>query len=351
MAAGAPCRAFAQAEEEPILLFGARGGIRGDAMEAAVSVPFEQASGITVENVTYPDMAKLQAMVETNTLDIDLMTTDSKEIVLLSRRGLLEPIDYSQLPPNLEQDLLPGSILEYGVAELVYGQGLVYNTEHFSAGNHPRSWAEFWDVEKFPGPRMLPNAEQSIGPLEVALIADGVAVEDLYPIDVDRAFAKLDLIKPHIVKWWGSSAEGMNLLTSRNAVLGMMTFGRVVTTKMEQEIPLDIEFSEGFAKFFYWIVPKGAKHPGNAHKYMSHFFDPKVYGAFMNAYPSYGPVLKTASEYIEPKFLDNLITAPKYADDVVLLTDKSDAWWIEQDASGVSNFDKVLERWNEWVAA
>ena len=35
-------------------------------------------------------------------------------------------------------------------------------------------------------------------------MADGVAPDKLYPLDVDRAFKKLEEIKPNITVWWTS---------------------------------------------------------------------------------------------------------------------------------------------------
>ena len=55
----------------------------------------------------------------------------------------------------------------------------------------------------------LTNATQ--GPLEEALLADGVEPKDLYPLDVDRAFRKLDQIKHYVRKWWANGSEVMQL--------------------------------------------------------------------------------------------------------------------------------------------
>lgn len=76
-----------------------------------------------------------------------------------------------------------------------------------TAANWPRqpaSWADFWDVDKYPGKRGL--RKRAVYNLEFALLADGVKVEDVYrvlstPTGVERAFAKLSELKPHI-QWW-----------------------------------------------------------------------------------------------------------------------------------------------------
>ena len=68
---------------------------------------------------------------------------------------------------------------------------LTYNTKSFGAGNHPRSWREFWDVGKFPGTRTLAGMSTGTPNLEFALLADGVPKEKIYPIDIARAFRPL----------------------------------------------------------------------------------------------------------------------------------------------------------------
>src|SRR3546814_20081773 len=65
-------------------------------------------------------------------------------------------------------------------------------------GPGPQSWADFWDMKRFPGKRGMrrtPNYS-----LEFALMADGVPADRVYPMlrtpaGVDRAIRKLDEIR------------------------------------------------------------------------------------------------------------------------------------------------------------
>jgi putative spermidine/putrescine transport system substrate-binding protein len=334
-------------EEEKILNIGSHGGILEDVLRESVYNPFTAETGIEIRTSPYPNLAKVQAMVQTNTVDIDLWEADGKEMLILARRGLLEPINFSLLPPNIKEDLIPGAVHDFGLGDIIWGSGMVYNREKFK-DSHPRTWAEFWDVAKFPGPRSLPDAAYQMGPLEAALLADGVTPDKLYPLDVDRAFASLDRIKPQVVKFWATSAEGLNLITSGNSVLGMITFGRLITMKHRGEDPgIDIEFNQGIAKFSYLCMPKGAKHVRNAHRFMQFYFEPKNHAAFINAYPAYGYTNKRAEEFIKPETLKKIITEPERFKNIVMFNDQ---WWAEEDSSGKSNYEKVLERWQTWVS-
>ena len=72
------------------------------------------------------------------------------------------------------------------------------------------------------------------GVLEIALLADGVAPDKLYPLDLDRAFRKLDTIKSEIV-WWSGGAQSQQLLASGEASVGQFWNGRVFAVQKEQE--------------------------------------------------------------------------------------------------------------------
>lgn len=68
--------------------------------------------------------------------------------------------------------------------------------------------------------------------LEAALLADGVPMDELYPLDLDRAFAKLDTIKDDIV-WWTKGAEPSQMLSTGEADYALAWSGRIATAKDE----------------------------------------------------------------------------------------------------------------------
>jgi putative spermidine/putrescine transport system substrate-binding protein len=94
------------------------------------------------------------------------------------------------------------------------GVAIAYDADKLKTA--PSGWADFWDVQKFPGKRGLrKRAEYN---LEFALMADGVKAEDVYQVlgtkaGVDRAFAKLSQIKPAI-QWWEAGAQPPQWLAS-----------------------------------------------------------------------------------------------------------------------------------------
>ena len=126
----------------------------------------------------------------------DITAINQADLLRADREGLLEPVDWSIVKRD---KLFPGAVYANGLAYCALGTNLVYRKDKFPRGG-PRTWADFWDVQKFPGHRaMLSNAVRA---LQFALVADDVPPDKVFPIDVDRAFRKLDQIKPHVKVWW-----------------------------------------------------------------------------------------------------------------------------------------------------
>lgn len=341
--AGVPTAA--RAAEEPVLVIGVHGGAYEDVQRKIFFEPFTRETGIKIVGVPYPNIAKVKAMVDTKTVDVDLVELDGKDLEILSKRGLLEKIDYSVIPKDTLDGLKKVAIHPNGIGMFVWPTGITYNTKKFTKDNHPRNWTEFWDVKKFPGARTLPEPTYLIGPIEMTLMADGVPPDKLYPPDLDRAFKSLERIKPSVVKWYKGSAESTQILSSGNADLGANTFGRIINMKKDGA-PMDIEYNQVLVKIDYWMVPKGAKHYQNAMKFIAFYHDPKRLGEYANAYPVFGPINSKAVPYIDKVILAQLATSPGNAERIIYV---NEAWWAAEDSSGKSNYEKVLDRWNKWI--
>jgi putative spermidine/putrescine transport system substrate-binding protein len=118
-------------------------------------------------------------------------------------------------------------------------------------GKKPASWADFWNVKDFPGKRALPDYASYALPL--ALLADGVKPENLYPLDVDRAFASLQKIKAHVAVWWTSGAQAPQLLEDREVKYAAAWSGRIVGNPK-----LEYTYNQALLQVSYFVVPKGA---------------------------------------------------------------------------------------------
>ena len=174
------------------------GGTMQETQQKAYFEPFEKITGIKVRAFPGSDPTKIKAMVDTGNVEWDMAQLSRGSIMNLQKRGdYFEKIDYDIVDPGVEKQYR----FEYGLEMLVWAQVLAYRTDAFK-GAAPTSWADFWDTKKFPGDRAMFGTSSGGWPeMEFALMAAGVAPDQLYPLDVDKALASYGKIKKDVVKW------------------------------------------------------------------------------------------------------------------------------------------------------
>jgi putative spermidine/putrescine transport system substrate-binding protein len=320
------------AEEEKILYFNSSGGMLQKAQQKAYFDFYTKDTGIKVIYSSPSNFAKLKMMVESGNIEWDITELPMRDYVRAVRDGLLEPVDWSVIDPNNE---IPKEYqLKWAYPGSAYSTIFAYRTVKYSKENHPKTWSEFWDVKKFPGPRSLRN--NPVDNLEFALMADGVPKDNLYPLDIERAFKSLDKIKPHIAVWWTAGAQPPQLLSDGEVEFTTAWNGRITTIKKEGA-PVEIEWNQGLLKVSRYGIPKGAKHKKNAMlmlKYMARA-EGQAISAKMTGYTGFN---KRLGEFLDPETAKNLCTYPENAKVQAVQNAK---WWLE-------NADKVTEMWQSW---
>ena len=314
------------------LVFASWGGDLQNAQRKSHLDAFEKETGIKVIEDSTVGFGKLKAMVESKNVEWDVVDLGERHVIVGGREGLLEPLDYKIIDKSL---LFPQSSREFGVASFYYTHGIAYSTRTFSVQNHPKTWAEFWDVKKFPGPRTLRDNPKDN--LEFALMADGVVPNKLYPLDVDRAFRSLDKIKPHVTKWWTSGNQPAQLLTDGEVVAAGLWHGRAITVK-NQGAKVDIEFNQSMLLSDWFAVPKGAKNKELAMKFIQFTCQAKQQALFSNLI-TYSPANPKAFELISKERAAILPTSPENIKNVV---PGNEDWWG-------TNFNTMEERWKAWI--
>jgi putative spermidine/putrescine transport system substrate-binding protein len=329
-----PGRGIAQTEapKPSQLVVNASGGAMGQAMQSSYVKLFEQRFGIPVVLTSPPDLGKLKAMVESNNVEWGVTEISSNEALRAARLGLLDPIDDSVV----DRSNYPAAArLKFLLTTSVYSTVLGYRTDVFKNGDYPKSWAEFWDVKRFPGGRSM--YDSPVDNLEFALLADGVPMDKLYPIDVDRAFKKLDQIKPHITAWWQTGAQPAQMLVDKEVVLTTAFNGRVYTV-LKQGAPVGLSWAQGCIKQAYFGVPKGTKDPAWSQKFLSVMTDPQAQSVFANTFMS--PGLNPESlKYSDPAVVPYLPTTPQ---NLAQQFWQDDGWWDQ-------NVTEVKQRWQRWM--
>ncbi|MFC1597200.1 ABC transporter substrate-binding protein [Planctomycetota bacterium] len=310
------------------------GGAFQDAQRAAYFEPFTKATGIEIREASYGgEYAKIKLMVESGNIEWDLVDIESDMLLRGAKAGLYEPIDYAVVDKN---DLVGEGAHRYGVASDLFSSALAYSTDAFPKGKEPKDWADFWDTERFPGPRSLRRDPRST--LEFALLADGVEPEKLYPLDVDRAFASLDRIRPSITVWWTSGHQPSELLASGEVVLASSFSARIWVASIKDEKPMAFTFNQALIDPEWWITPRGCEKKALAMQFIA-FASRAENQANFPEHIGLGPSNPKALELIEPALARQLNTHPDNFTQQIFV---DAAWWAE-------NYASVQKRWLAWI--
>jgi putative spermidine/putrescine transport system substrate-binding protein len=206
--------------EQPVTYFG-YGGAWKAAITQAFFDPFTRKTGIPVQYQEPYIFAKLRAMHEAKAQQIDLVGLTGMEVYIAARTGMMTPIDWSVVDKSA---LDPRQLhLAGAIGCTSQSMNVCYSKKKWPGADHPSSWADFWDVEKFPGRRAL--RRDAVWTMEAAAKADGVKDEAFYPLEVERVFRSLDRIKPHIKTWWSDNSQAQQLMEQEEVDLIHMTNG------------------------------------------------------------------------------------------------------------------------------
>lgn len=339
LALGAAAPAFAQGLEKELVI-ATTGGLFEKSLKEFFYLPFGKAKNVDVVAVAIevPDQwAKVQAMARSGTMEFDIVTATPPDLV--QKRDLLQPIDCSKLP-SVAANGVKGACNPYGVMRTVGGMLIGYSTESFKGANVPTTWADFWDVAKFPGPRALPDTgdREWWVPL-AALLADGVAPDKLFPIDLDRAYRKLDKLRPSITVWWKSGDQLQQILRNKEVVMTMGYSGRMIQL-MNTKVPVSVSWNGAIRDVGYMSIPKNAPHPKAAMAYLDYFYatSPEQHVNFVNSVFYDTGNAKTVNLFA-PERRAMLATSAENFDKLIV----ADYEWIG------NNRPMLRDRWLAWL--
>jgi putative spermidine/putrescine transport system substrate-binding protein len=311
------------------------GGSAGDSNRAAYFEPFAKETGIRVVEDVGPTMDKVKAQLDAGKVTWDvLIDIGAFRMFQGVKQNLLEPIDYNVVTNT--KDLIDNSLFPYGVGTNVSSFVQTYSTKTYGAGKHPKSWAEFWDITAFPGHRSM--QQLAFLTLEMALIADGVPADKLYPLDVERAFRKIKEIKPHIDKWTTTYGQPIQLLTDGEIDL-TQTFSSRTTEALAKGAPIAVEWNEGLISWDLWSVPKGAPNKAAAMQLINFSLDAKRQAHCATLY-SNGPSNKLAIPLLSDDLRKRLPSSPGILEKQIWTDDK---FWAD-------NLAPLSERFTLWLA-
>jgi putative spermidine/putrescine transport system substrate-binding protein len=197
----------------------------------------------------------------------------------------------------------------------------------------PQSWADVWDVKRFPGKRGFQKVPWVA--LEIALVADGVPTDKLYPLDVDRAFKSLDRIRPYAVFQDLNSLT--NLYAQQEVLIGDLNLARTKSL-MKDGVPLKYTWSQAILDTERLGVLRGAPNRANAMKLIEFALRPEQQLKVLDIL-GYSPTAKSALAKISPDQAKDLPGTPETLPNSFFL---DGLWWGQNGA-------KVGRRFEEWL--
>lgn len=306
------------------------------ALQSAYVQPFTALTLIPVQQETWDggiDTLREHAKGGDNAWDIVLLDPD--ELGNACNEGLLERIDWSAV--GGKDHYLAMAVTECGVGAVIANTVLAWDKDKLPV---VPNWSDFWDVAKYPGKRGLRRGVR--GNLEIALLADGVAPNEIYKTlattdGVERAFRKLDQLKPYLT-WWSSEAEAARILASGDVLMTSAPSGRIVTAAEKQHRGFGVQFANSLFEVQSWAVMKGAPMAKAAQQFLYFAGMPAVELRLLKTSGDSG-LAKGLNDQLSPEMLAASPAAPA---NLAAALKVDSAFWRD-------NLPKLRQRFDAWV--
>lgn len=308
------------------------GGALQDAERKAYLEPAAKALGITIKEDNMDGLAAVRAQVLSGKPSWDVVELGSTECAQAQQEGLVGPLDYSVIDAK---DIDKSVVSSHWIGSHAYATVVAWADD--TGRPVAKHWKQFFDPQ-VKGARAL--YRQPWLTMEAALLGDGVAPADLYPLDVDRALKVLARIKPQVVNWWSAGADSAQLLRSREVDFLAIWNGRVNDVKASGDA-VDYSFDGALLSHDCLIVPKGAPNKAQAMKVIAEIMKPESQAMLATLIP-YSPTNAKAYELpiISPELAQRLPTSPQNIKKVVTV---SPQWWVD-------NQEAVRQRFSLFIA-
>lgn len=309
------------------------GGDAVDAMRRAFADPWNK-SGHTRQAVVSgggPSSAKIKAMVESNSVAWDVCDRNLPASLELGRQKLLEEVDYSIVDRG---KVRPDHAGRWGIGNYIFSYVLTWDSKAFG-GRKPETWADLWNTKEFPGKRTL--RKHIDGQLEPALLADGVAPDKLYPLDVKRALDKIKQIKADTL-FWASGAESQQLFRDGEVTMGNLFSTRASVVRRQTNDRIAYSFRQASGWVGAWIVPKGNPAGKDAWRLVAAMQDPAEQVELLKMLGN-GPVNPAAAKLESPELA---AMDPGHPDNWAMQIPANAEWYAEYSPTVLNQYIEAI---------
>ncbi len=296
----------------------------------------------------------IREQVESGEVTWDVVDVLSHEARVGCDEGLFEDLDREMFEKASDGTLMDDDIMvqvpnDCVVPQVFWSYVAFYQEGRFE-GDQPYRIEDFFDLGKFPGKRGLRSWPQGL--IEMALVADGVAIRNVYkvmstPDGINQAFRMLDKIRDDVVIW-NSGSEPLELVKSGEVSMALAYNGRVGSAVLTRDEKF-VTIWDGQVLDEEWLVlVKGSPNAEEAKKFLIHASAP-AQQARQARFINYGPMRASAFDIIrngEPWFHNgrNIMPhMPNRPEVIVRSIIASPEWWVDFG-------EPVEERYNAWMA-
>jgi len=268
---------------------------------------FQKETGIKVTYDNYSSNDELFAKMSAGSTGYDIIVPTDATLVKMIHADLVEPLDLSLITNigNIEQRFRtaaydPGN--KYSIPWQWGTTGIGFDKT--KVGGKVTDWDAF-NLPAIKGKSSF--LDEARDAFAMALFALKLDPNTTDTGDLDQAKDYLISLKKKIKT---ITSDYQDPLASGELLLSQAYSGDVFTIQVDNP---KVEYIIPKSGAFSWVdsmaVPKGAKHPGNAEKFMNYMLEPKVGAALTNTV-HYGSPNQAATPYIDKAILDNPLIYP-----------------------------------------
>jgi putative spermidine/putrescine transport system substrate-binding protein len=315
------------------------GGSSQEADRKAYFTPFTRSTGIALqEDSWHGGLGVIRTKVLGGDSSWDVVAVETEDLILGCEEGLFEPLEWSALGGR--EAFLPAAVHDCGVGSMLWSYLIGYDGDRIR-GEGPRSWADFWDVKRFPGRRGIRRTPKYA--LEIALMADGVPTAQVYSElrglgGIDRAFRKLDRIKADTI-WWSSTSQVPDLLGSGEVAMSVTSPGRLVVANRTEKRNFKTSWDGNIYAVDYWTVLRNSPRKREAMEFLRFATRPENQIRLAELIPT-GLTSRKAIETVDPRYRAETPSDPRNMTNALELDAN---FWVEYG-------DQLTQRFNAWLA-
>ena len=313
------------------------GGSYGEAVNKYLVKPFEKESGVTVQQGVSEALAAVKIQVQAKNVQFDLVELAGGDFLAGMRDNLFEPVDLS----IVKLDKTPAFAKHpNGIQYALFLSGIGYDRRKIPDAEAPKTWADAYDTNRYKGLRAMSKHISTTPTLEHALLAAGVPIDKLYPLDVNLAFSSLKKLGSKNIHWYENNQEPVNFLIQQLGPLANIASGRVAIAN-RTGAQIGFVYNQLQVSGDYLAVPRGAKNKEGAFRLMNFILNNDQAAVNWMTETTYTLSNDRAVTLMPPDVAAQLPTSPTMKGKFFF---KDIEWWG-------ANFNTVTVRFQQFIAS